>query len=97
MKFYEFRQNNSGGRFVVDPERGISVFVTIEAPNTTTARSLAENVGLYFDGRDDYAEERDSAPKEHTGWTDWVPGKPHGYTHFIDGRIEGVPFREDRR
>ncbi len=52
-KFYKFRQNNSGGKFIVDPERGISVEVWIEADSTQHANTIAERVGLYFDGAGD--------------------------------------------
>ena len=48
--FFNFRQNNSGGSFDFDKERGISVNVIIEAPNPDVANIRAEFKGLYFDG-----------------------------------------------
>ena len=45
MKFYEYDQNNSGGRF-----RGPAYKVYIEAPSAKVADSIAESQGLYFDG-----------------------------------------------
>lgn len=50
--FYEFRQNNSGGRFTVDQERGISCGVVIEATDHIHANYLAGRLGIYFDGVD---------------------------------------------
>ena len=45
MKFFDFRQNNSGGSFT-----GPAVYVVVEAENATDANKRAENVGLYFYG-----------------------------------------------
>ena len=50
--FYEFRQNNSGGSFTVDQERGISRSVIIEATDHIHANYLAGRLGIYFDGVD---------------------------------------------
>jgi len=50
MTFYRFRQNNSGGRWVIDADRGISVEVWIEAGSPTEAILRAEEIGLYWDG-----------------------------------------------
>lgn len=47
--FYEFSQNNSGGVFDVDTERGISHFVIVEADSIEEANEKAERIGLYFD------------------------------------------------
>lgn len=49
-KFYTFRQNNSGGAFIVSKKDGISVHVIIEALNADDANTRAEEIGLYFDG-----------------------------------------------
>lgn len=50
--FYTFDQNNSGGRFDYDEACGITTHVIIEADNATEANSIAENIGLYFNGCD---------------------------------------------
>lgn len=50
--FYQFRQNNSGGSFDFDADRGISVNVVIEADSAADANLRAELIGIYFD--DDY-------------------------------------------
>lgn len=51
--FYQFRQNNSGGDFVLDADQGISVNVVIEADSTADANMRAQRIGIYFD--EDYS------------------------------------------
>jgi len=51
--FYHYSQNNSGGSFVFRPKDGISHHVIIEANTERQANSLAEGIGLYFDGEGD--------------------------------------------
>lgn len=46
--FFAFRQNNSGGSFVVDDK--VTQFVIIEAKDAKQANSIAESIGIYFDG-----------------------------------------------
>jgi hypothetical protein len=53
MSFFTFNQNNSGGKFDFDEERGISHWVIIEAPDKAAAIARAESIGLYFDGAGD--------------------------------------------
>lgn len=53
MPFFTFRQNNSGGSFDYDAERGISVVVVVEAESAAVAVARAKNIGLYFDGTSD--------------------------------------------
>lgn len=49
-KFYCFRQNNSGGVFINDDDKGICEYVIIEAESGDDANERAEKIGLYFDG-----------------------------------------------
>ena len=51
-KFYTFRQNNSGGSFEVDEERGIAETVIVEAYSFEEANRIAERIGIYFNGVD---------------------------------------------
>ncbi len=51
--FYTFRQNNSGGYWKNDQEKGIGHYVIVEAIDTGDATSRAEKIGLYFDGEGD--------------------------------------------
>lgn len=47
-----YRQNNSGGSFVEDKERGLGYIVAIEADNAKEANDKAEEIGIYFNGCD---------------------------------------------
>ena len=53
MPFFEFNQNNSGGWFEFDKDRGIGHYVIVEAENLDEATEKAERIGLYFDGSGD--------------------------------------------
>lgn len=57
-RFFDYRQNNSGGSFIIDPKAGIGVNVIIEANDADHANTIAEGLGLYWygsqsDGYDD--------------------------------------------
>ncbi|ONI83472.1 hypothetical protein ALI22I_33780 [Saccharothrix sp. ALI-22-I] len=58
MKFYEFRQTNTGGRFVFDRARGITKHVVIEATSAEEANRRASEIGLNFDDADTCCGER---------------------------------------
>lgn len=49
-KWFEFRQNNSGGTFDHEAEAGIGKFVWIQADDAEHANYRAKRIGLYFDG-----------------------------------------------
>lgn len=51
--FHTFRQNNTGGSFDFDMERGISHFVVVEGDNLDEIMDTARQIGLYFDGSGD--------------------------------------------
>ena len=51
--FYTFNQNNSGGAFDYDTNRGISHYVIVEADSVEDAVDRAETIGLYFDDSGD--------------------------------------------
>lgn len=53
MPWYRFDQNNSGGSFDIEPDKGVGAEVFIEAANPKEANLKAEELGLYFDGVDD--------------------------------------------
>jgi len=48
MKFYTYRQNNSGGYWDLDPEKGIGHYVIIEALDHNDADDRAERIGIEF-------------------------------------------------
>lgn len=50
MKFFKFRQNNSGGHWYIDDEVGLGPNVWIEANSPKDANRRAEDLGIYFDG-----------------------------------------------
>lgn len=50
MAFFTFDQNDSGGGFDRDLEKGITNFVIIEAIDEKDANEKAERIGLYFGG-----------------------------------------------
>lgn len=49
MAFFTYHQNNSGGAFIEDAERGITAYVIVEAESAESANDRAEAIGLYFD------------------------------------------------
>lgn len=78
--WYEFRQNNSGGSFDFDADRGISVHVIVQADDAEEANYRANRIGLYFDGcetgddceccgdrwyRQSYTDKGDPVPSEY--------------------------------
>ena len=46
--YYKFRQNNSGGYFIIDDD--VSQTVILEADSAYEANKKAEDIGIYFDG-----------------------------------------------
>jgi hypothetical protein len=48
--FYDFRQNNSGGRWKHNLEKGIGHSVIVEARDYEHANERARAIGLYFQG-----------------------------------------------
>ena len=50
-KFYHYSQNNSGGSFIVNERVGNDV--VIEARDVDHANTIAESIGIYFDGAGD--------------------------------------------
>lgn len=50
-KFFEYRQNNSGGRFDIDDT--LTVRVIVEAKDQKQAIQIGENLGIYFNGCDE--------------------------------------------
>lgn len=48
--FYTYSQNNSGGSFTVDKDRGLTVYVIIEADSASEADTIAEEIGMYWNG-----------------------------------------------
>ena len=53
MGFFHFLQNNSGGKFIFDATRGLSVHVIVEGSDIDEVNFRANEIGIYFDGCDD--------------------------------------------
>ena len=101
MAWFEYCQNNSGGYFDINPDRGIGPRVWIEAPDAAAADSIAGSKGVYFDGCDDgldcsccgdrwygahgKGERKPEIDKDYD--FDW---HDKVYLHHADGRIEAV-------
>lgn len=49
-RFFEYSQNNSGGSFDIDDAKGIGPRVWIEAKDAQEADSIANGLGIYFNG-----------------------------------------------
>ena len=47
MMFYDFWQNNSGGKFIINDK--VAPIVWIEARNASEANAIAESIGIIFD------------------------------------------------
>lgn len=102
--FYHYRQNNSGGDFVVNEH--VTYNVIIEADNPAQANALAEAHGLYFDGIGDcpccghrwYSKwnhaDGDEIPKVYDepvamAENHWAnDNEPNVYVYYLDGRKE---------
>lgn len=50
-KFFEYRQNNSGGRFDVDET--LTIRVIVEAKDQEQAIKIGKDLGIYFNGCDE--------------------------------------------
>jgi hypothetical protein len=101
-QFYLFRQNNSGGSFVIRDEDGIGVVVCIEALNADDANRRAEAIGIYFNGCDDGRDCNCCGDRWSPVWkdegTDTLDlNETYDYTwhdtayiHHMDGTIERI-------
>lgn len=85
-RFYHYHQNNSGGVFHYDHDRGLSENVIVEAQSAAEADDRAERIGLYFDGSGDcdccgsrwssmdngWSQEGDDVPKIYGDTAPWM-------------------------
>ena len=101
MTFWIFRQNNSGGSFVLDMTQGIGVWVIVEASSQAHALERAAAVGIYMDGVELGVDcpccgDRWSEPEEYVTSREraWFY---HGYLHTLDGQILRIAADELER
>ena len=86
--FYEFRQNNSGGSFVHDPDAGISKHVIVEAPSLKRATAIAQSIGLYFNGVDDGYDCECCGDRWYEPWNDEGTEEPSIYDKVVTEEYE---------
>lgn len=101
-KFWEFDQNNSGGRFDIRDDAGIGPRVWIEATSRDDAVARALAIGLYFDGVSNGVDCECCGDRWHEPWRDEGRESPEikkqwdfnwhdtVYVHHYDGSIERV-------
>lgn len=101
-KFFVYNQNNSGGVFLTDPKRGIGEHVIIEATSAKHADSIAQGIGLYFDGENDcnccgdrwYSQSEPWADGDGLDWEEisfgvWNLALTNRiYVHWLSGRVD---------
>jgi len=84
MGFYHFRQNNSGGNFIFDATRGLSVHVIVEGDGIDEVNFRANKIGLYFDGCD-YGIDCDCCGDRWSRPIDELDCKPMVYGDPVNG------------
>jgi hypothetical protein len=106
--FYLFCQNNSGGWFEKDDERGLGPRVWIEARDVNEANYRAKLAGIYFNGCDDGTDCNCCGDRWYEAWEDgkekpeidpeydfsWYPKV---FVHHLSGKIETIDAPEDAR
>jgi len=89
-KFYSLHQNNSGGYYQEDKEKGIGKYIVIEALNHKHASSRADEIGLdNYDSCPCCGDRWDTLFFEDGEDTPVIENKS-GYIHFIDGTFVSI-------
>lgn len=99
MKFFHFRQNNSGGSFDIDETRGLTVNVIIEATDAAHANALAETKGIYFNGCDTGMDCKCCGDRWYPAWGDDGEDEPSVYNtpvkDYTPGKMRWTPEGRD--
>lgn len=108
-RFWEFNQNNTGGKFHEDAKRGIAHYVIVEAKTVDEASARAQDIGIYYDGCRDGRDCSCCGDRWHEPWGDGnelpsiygrevKPGQPRGQhdTHWMDGAEGYIHFLDGR-
>ena len=102
QKWFHFCQNNSGGSFDIDDERGIGPQVWIEADDADHANYRAGRLGIYFDGVSKGRDCSCCGDRWYEAWSDDGEDRPNlnqdfhfnwhdtVYAHRSDGTIERI-------
>ena len=103
--FYRFRQNNSGGSFDIDPSTGLGVSVYIEADSPDQANTIAEDIGIYFNGCEDghdceccgdrWSPAGTYDAVENPEESKWDKSWGDSFIHYSDGRIARLGALEE--
>jgi hypothetical protein len=93
-KFFHFSQNNSGGSYDFNADKGITHHVIVEAENAADANRRAEEIGLYFDGEGD-------CPCCGNRWSDQFSDEegteaPEVYGDSLEEVTPGIVWRENK-
>lgn len=92
--FYTYRQNNSGGSFIVNDR--VCPYVIIQALSDRDADHRAEDVGIYFDGVHNGYDCPCCGDRWNTAWEDGTeqptiygqdPQEYNGSTWVKDGQV----------
>jgi hypothetical protein len=92
-KFYHFSQNNSGGSFHFDEQRGITHNVIVEANDYRHANQLAEDIGIYFDGCDSGQDCSCCGDRWYSQWGE-TDGKdvPSIYGEPVESQVSSIAW-----
>jgi hypothetical protein len=96
--FFTFTQNNSGGFFDEDEEKGIGHYVIVEANSAEEANTRAESIGIYFNGCDDGLDCDCCGDRWSPTWssegekTPMIYGEPakDAFVHYLNNPFEKV-------
>jgi len=88
MKIYQFNQNNSGGSFDVDDKLCHRLF--IESDDLDKAISIAENLGVYFDGCENGVDCECCGDRWYRPWNDDGITFPYSYGAFTEASAKEI-------
>ena len=84
-KFYAYRQNNSGGRFI-----GPALWVIVEANSSNVAMAIAEDNDVYFNGCET-GQDCSCCGDRWSSWAD-VDDRPEIYGKSVEEALKSDPY-----
>jgi hypothetical protein len=89
LKWFNFRQNNSGGSFTVNND--VDAYVIVQAHNADEANQLAQRIGIYFNGVNDGIDCECCGDRWSTIWSnDECTDVPSIYGHPVTWSPDAV-------
>jgi hypothetical protein len=88
MKFFEFKQNNSGGHF--DQDDQLTNRVIIEAEDANEASQIAESLGMYWNGVDCGMDCECCGDRWYQPWSDDGITFPYEYGTFTEDQATKI-------